>query len=199
MWRHSGSNGSVTNQYRRTVEPPPPSCTLYPSHFHPLHFPAKLHIFYTPHLPNSWFSAHLISHTQQILHSALRVFHRTPIEVFVLLSNRPQKTKKSFFQALLGVLEFTPNTILVNDFYFGPKARSSACTAANRLFSRSVVVAAWPVQRRFSHCGKFQGSFKSRSTIDTNDKLCTRLSSLATNTSILMAYISYNKLRYTLD
>ena len=62
------------------------------------------------------------------------------------------------------------------------------------LASRSVVVAAWPVQRRFAHRGKFQGSFKSRS-----DKLCTRPSSRATNTSVLIAYISYKYLRYTLD
>ena len=32
-----------------------------------------------------------------------------------------------------------------------------------------------------------------------NDKLCTRLSSRATNTGVLMAYISYKKLRYILD
>ena len=32
-----------------------------------------------------------------------------------------------------------------------------------------------------------------------NDKLCTRLSSRATNTSVLVAYISYKKLRYTFD
>ena len=32
-----------------------------------------------------------------------------------------------------------------------------------------------------------------------NDKLCTRLFSLATNTSVLIACISYNNLWYTLD
>ena len=142
-----------------------------------------IRIFHTPHFLHSSFSTLLVFCTPHFLHSANYTLC-TPriapnpilatifsIKVLFPLSNRPQKQRKAFFQALLEVLEFTPNTILVNDFYCGPKARSGACTAVNRLFSRSVVVAAWPVQRRFAHRGKFQGSFKSRSTVDTNDKL----------------------------
>ena len=43
------------------------------------------------------------------------------------------ETTKSFVQDLLEVfLEFTPNSLLVKDFYFGPKTRSTACTTDGR-------------------------------------------------------------------
>ena len=112
---------------------------LYTTYFLPFAF-TTLCIFYTPHFAHSSFSNLLIFYTLQILHSVLHVFHRTPLSpqfsplksLFPSQSNH-RKQRKAFFQDLLEVfLEFTPNTILVKDFYFGPKARSSACTADGR-------------------------------------------------------------------
>ena len=118
------------------MESPTPSCTL--------------RIFYPSHFPHSAFSTLRILHSPHFLHSSfstLRKFYTQHSTYFTEPSSRnnfphlricsPLKstteTTKSFLQDLLEVfLEFTPNTILVRDFYFGPKTRSSVCTTDGR-------------------------------------------------------------------
>ena len=116
-----------------TVESSPPSCTF--RIFYSSHFPHC--IFYTPHFAHCSFSNLLSFYASQILHAALNVFHQTlfllqcsPFKSLFRSQIGHRKQRKAFFQDLLEVfLEFTPNTILVKDLYFGPKARPSACTA----------------------------------------------------------------------
>ena len=161
MWRHTGSDGSFTNQYRKQWSHP---LRTVHSVF------AILRIFHTPHFAHSSFSNLLIFCAPHFLHfanSTLSTPRISPnpllatiflIKVFVPLSNRPHKTTKSFLQDLLEVfLEFTPNRL-------NSKVKCVHCR--------------WPGR---------------------NDKLCTRLFSLATYTSVLIACISCNNLWYTLD
>ena len=123
-------NNSVTPSFLCT-----PHCLPFASlHSHlPDSALSTLLIFHTPHL-----RALLTFYTQQIVHSALHVFHRnlfwlkfSPFNSLFCSQIEHRKQRRAFLQDLLEVfLELTPNTTSVKDYYFGPKARSGACTAA---------------------------------------------------------------------
>ena len=130
MRRYTGSDESATNQYRKTIGSPPPSCTL--------------RIFYPSHFSHSALSTHRKYYT---LHSTYFTepssCYNFSIKVFVRLSKLPQKTKRSFLSGSVGGLpRVYAQHYFGRGFLFDPKPRSGACTAAGRLSSRSVIVAA---------------------------------------------------------